>query len=283
MPKKKSEVSSTHSLGIYFEEISDTKLLTPEEEIELTSRVREGDSEALNKLINANLRFVVSVAKKLSIPGIPLEDLINEGNIGLIKAAHRFDETRGFKFISYAVWWIRQSIFQFIIDQGKIIRLPANVSGILSRMKKRSIELEQTFEREPTLEELADVMDMTEDEAKNLLKFNLKSVSVDQPLDDNETTTLRDLLTGEDRRPEAKMMKESLRSEIEQVLHSIPSREEEIIRRYFGLGMDRALTLEEIGKKMGLTRERVRQLKERAIARLRHATRAQLLRAYLGS
>lgn len=282
MPKKKSEGSSTPSLGIYFEEISDTKLLTPEEEIELTSRVRKGDSEALNKLINANLRFVVSVAKKLSIPGIPLEDLINEGNIGLIKAAHRFDETRGFKFISYAVWWIRQSIFQFIIDQGKIIRLPANVSGILSRMKKRSIELEQTFEREPTLEELADVMDMTEDEAKNLLKFNLKSISVDQPLDSNETTTLRDLLTGEDRRPEAKMMKESLRSEIERVLHSIPSREGEIIREYFGLGIDRALTLEEIGKKMGLTRERVRQLKERAIARLRHATRAQLLRAYLG-
>lgn len=282
MPKKKSEGSSTPSLGIYFEEISDTKLLTPEEEIELTSRVRKGDSEALNKLINANLRFVVSVAKKLSIPGIPLEDLINEGNIGLIKAAHRFDETRGFKFISYAVWWIRQSIFQFIIDQGKIIRLPANVSGILSRMKKRSIELEQTFEREPTLEELADVMDMTEDEAKNLLKFNLKSISVDQPLDSYETTTLRDLLTGEDRRPEAKMMKESLRSEIERVLHSIPSREGEIIREYFGLGIDRALTLEEIGKKMGLTRERVRQLKERAIARLRHATRAQLLRAYLG-
>ena len=272
----------SRSLSLYFSEIDSTKPLKPEEEIALSRRVKEGDAEALNRLINANLKFVVTVANKYRLPGILLEDLINEGNIGLIKAAHRFDETRGFKFISYAVWWIKQSILQFIADQGRLVRLPANVAGTVTRMKKQSEQLEQTYEREPTLEELAEVMEMTEKEAERIVKFNVRSVSVDQPLDDEEKSSLRDLLSTEDQRPEARLMKDSLTSEIERVLSTIPGREAEIIRYYFGINMDRPLTLEEIGDKLSLTRERVRQLKERAIQRLRHATRAHLLRTFLG-
>ena len=282
MVESKSSEPLSHSLSLYFSEIDRTEPLSPDEEIELSRRVKEGDSEALNRLINANLKFVVTVANKYRLPGLLLEDLINEGNIGLIKAAHRFDETRGFKFISYAVWWIKQSILQFISDQARIVRLPANVAGTVSRMRKRSMELEQTYEREPTLEELADVMEMTEKEAEQLVQFNLRSVSVDHPIDDDETTMLRDLLSSEDNRPEARMMKESLTSEIKRVLDTIPDREADIIRYYFGISIDRALTLEEIGDKLSLTRERVRQLKERAIQRLRHATRAHLLRTFLG-
>jgi len=272
----------SHSLALYFSEINETEPLSPEKEIELSRRVKKGDAEALNQLINANLKFVVTVANKYRLPGFSLEDLINEGNIGLIKAAHRFDETRGFKFISYAVWWIKQSILQFISDQARIVRLPANVAGTVSRMRKRSEELEQTYEREPTLEELAEVMEMTEKEAEQLIQFNLRSVSVDHPLDEDETTMLRDLLSSEDNRPEAKIMKDSLTSEIKRVLDTIPQREAEIIRYYFGISIDRALTLEEIGDLLSLTRERVRQLKERAIQRLRHTTRAHLLRTFLG-
>lgn len=272
----------SHSLAIYFSEIDRSQPLKPEEEIELARRVKKGDAKALNRLINANLKFVVTVANKYRLPGLSLEDLINEGNIGLIKAAHRFDETRGFKFISYAVWWIKQSILQFIADQARIVRLPANVAGAVSRMKKRSEELEQTFEREPTLDELAEVMEMTEKEARQLIQLNVRSVSVDQPLDEGEKTSLRDLLTSDDNRPEAVIMRESLTSEIERVLLTIPEREAEIIRYYFGISMDRPLTLEEIGDMLSLTRERVRQLKERAIQRLRHATRAHLLRTFLG-
>ena len=282
MSGSKSSEFLSHSLALYFNEIGETQPLSPEEEIQLSRRVKEGDSEALNQLINANLKFVVTVANKYRLPGLLLEDLINEGNIGLIKAAHRFDETRGFKFISYAVWWIKQSILQFIADQARIVRLPANVAGTVSRMKRRSEELEQTYEREPTLEELAEVMEMTEKEAEQLVQFNLRSVSVDHPLDDEEKTTLRDLLTTDDNRPEARLMKESLASEIERVLETIPKREAQIIRYYFGINIDRALTLEEIGDSLSLTRERVRQLKERAIQRLRHATRAHILRTFLG-
>ena len=282
MTEPKSSELLSRSLSLYFSEIDSTKPLTPEEEIALSRRVKEGDAKALNRLINANLKFVVTVANKYRLPGILLEDLINEGNIGLIKAAHRFDETRGFKFISYAVWWIKQSILQFIADQGRLVRLPANVAGTVTRMKKQSEQLEQTYEREPTLEELAEVMEMTEKEAERIVKFNVRSVSVDQPLDDEEKSSLRDLLSTEDQRPEARLMKDSLTSEIERVLSTIPGREAEIIRYYFGINMDRPLTLEEIGDKLSLTRERVRQLKERAIQRLRHATRAHLLRTFLG-
>ncbi|MFQ6616573.1 MAG: RNA polymerase sigma factor RpoD/SigA [Fidelibacterota bacterium] len=282
MANSRSHDQLSHSLQLYFNEIEETEPLTTGEEIELTRRVRKGDAEALNRLINANLKFVVTVANKYRVPGTPLEDLINEGNIGLIKAAHRFDETRGFKFISYAVWWIKQSILQYIADQGRIVRLPANVAGTVSRMKRRSEQLEQTFEREPTMDELAEVMEMTEKEMRKFVQFNVRSVSVDQPLDEQEKTTLRDLLTVDDNRPEARLMKESLEAEVERALDTIPDREAEIIRFYFGIKMDRPLTLEEIGDRLGLTRERVRQLKERAIQRLRHATRAHLLRTFLG-
>tara|TARA_B100000315_G_scaffold260870_2_gene326635 strand:+ start:4831 stop:5679 length:849 start_codon:yes stop_codon:yes gene_type:complete len=274
--------SKSFSLEIYFNEIGESEPLTPEEEVELTRKVRQGDKLSLERLINANLKFVVTVANKLRVPGIPLEDLINEGNIGLIKAAHRFDETRGFKFISYAVWWIKQSILQFIVDQGRMVRLPANIAGMVTKMKKESIELEQTLEREPTMEELAQTMEVTEKELEQVVKFNVRNLSTDQPMDSEEKTSLIDILTSEDSRPEAVLMKDSLKGEIERLLMTIPEREAEIIRLYFGLDIDRPLTLEEIGNTLDLTRERVRQLKERAIQRLRHVTRAHLLRAYLG-
>ena len=281
MPPHSSDRLSK-ALELYFSEIDKTKPLSPDQEVKLTKKVREGDQDALNQLINANLKFVITVANKYRVPRIALEDLINEGNIGLIKAAHRFDETRGFKFISYAVWWIRQSILQFISERGRIIRLPSNVAGAISKMKKQSDELEQTFEREPTMEELAEVMEITEEEAENLFRHGVQTVSTDQPINEDERTALRDLLTSDDNRPEAQIMAFSLQTEIDRVLDTIPEREANIIRYYFGIGLERPLTLEEIGDSMNLTRERVRQLKERAIHRLRHNTRADLLRTYLG-
>ncbi|MFQ6607268.1 MAG: RNA polymerase sigma factor RpoD/SigA [Fidelibacterota bacterium] len=281
MPSHPSDRLSK-ALQLYFSEIDKTEPLSPEDEVELARRVREGDHDALNQLINANLKFVITVANKYRVPSIALEDLINEGNIGLIKAAHRFDESRGFKFISYAVWWIRQSILQFIADRGRMIRLPSNVTGAISRMKKRSDELEQTFEREPTLEELAGVMKITEEEAEELFRHGVQTVSTDQPINDDEHTALRDLLASADNRPEAQIMTFSLKSEIDRVLSTIPEREAKVIRYYFGIGLDRPFTLVEIGESLHLTRERVRQLKERAIHRLRHNTRAYLLRTYLG-
>jgi len=277
-----SKAYKSHSLELYFKDIINCEPLSPAEEIELSKKVKEGDTEALNKLIVANLKFVVSVAGKYRIPGIAIEDLINEGNIGLIKAAHRFDETRGFKFISYAVWWIRQSILQFISEQGRTVRLPANIARGVSRMKKQSIELEQMYEREPTIEELADVMEISEKEALNFVKFNIKKISVDQQVGRDDMTPLRDIIISEDQRPEAQMMKESLISEVIRALKTIPEREAEILRMYFGIGQDRSLTLEEIGNRVNLTRERVRQLKKRAIQRLQRAARAHFLRAFLG-
>ncbi|HHZ98568.1 MAG TPA: sigma-70 family RNA polymerase sigma factor [Candidatus Marinimicrobia bacterium] len=282
MVSKKTSDSLGHALAVYFSEIENTQPLEPEEEVRLTKLVREGDKEALNKLINANLKFVVSVANKYRVTGIPLEDLINEGNIGLIKAAYRFDETRGFKFISYAVWWIRQSILQFISDKGRVVHLPANVANAVTKMKRRSEELEHSLERMPTMEELAEVMEITKQEAEKLVKFNTRSLSTDQPVGSDEKTSLRDLLQSDDSRPEAQIMKDSLTEEIKRVLKTIPDREAMIIECYFGIDMDRPLTLEEIGESLELTRERVRQLKERAIRRLQHATRAHLLRAFLG-
>ena len=282
MVSKKTSDSLGHALAVYFSEIENTQPLEPEEEVRLTKLLREGDKEALNKLINANLKFVVSVANKYRVTGIPLEDLINEGNIGLIKAAYRFDETRGFKFISYAVWWIRQSILQFISDKGRVVHLPANVANAVTKMKSRSEELEHSLERMPTMEELAEVMEITKQEAEKLVKFNTRSLSTDQPVGSDEKTSLRDLLQSDDSRPEAQIMKDSLTEEIKRVLKTIPDREAMIIECYFGIDMDRPLTLEEIGDSLELTRERVRQLKERAIRRLQHATRAHLLRAFLG-
>lgn len=282
MVSKKTSDSLGHALAVYFSEIENTQPLEPEEEVRLTKLLREGDKEALNKLINANLKFVVSVANKYRVTGIPLEDLINEGNIGLIKAAYRFDETRGFKFISYAVWWIRQSILQFISDKGRVVHLPANVANAVTKMKRRSEELEHSLERMPTMEELAEVMEITKQEAEKLVKFNTRSLSTDQPVGSDEKTSLRDLLQSDDSRPEAQIMKDSLTEEIKRVLKTIPDREAMIIECYFGIDMDRPLTLEEIGESLELTRERVRQLKERAIRRLQHATRAHLLRAFLG-
>ena len=282
MVSKKTSDSLGHALAVYFSEIENTQPLEPEEEVRLTKLLREGDKEALNKLINANLKFVVSVANKYRVTGIPLEDLINEGNIGLIKAAYRFDETRGFKFISYAVWWIRQSILQFISDKGRVVHLPANVANAATKMKRRSEELEHSLERMPTMEELAEVMEITKQEAEKLVKFNTRSLSTDQPVGSDEKTSLRDLLQSDDSRPEAQIMKDSLTEEIKRVLKTIPDREAMIIECYFGIDMDRPLTLEEIGDSLELTRERVRQLKERAIRRLQHVTRAHLLRAFLG-
>ena len=282
MVSKKTSDSLGHALAVYFSEIENTQPLEPEEEVRLTKLIREGNKEALNKLINANLKFVVSVANKYRVTGIPLEDLINEGNIGLIKAAYRFDETRGFKFISYAVWWIRQSILQFISDKGRVVHLPANVANAVTKMKRRSEELEHSLERMPTMEELAEVMEITKQEAEKLVKFNTRSLSTDQPVGSDEKTSLRDLLQSDDSRPEAQIMKDSLTEEIKRVLKTIPDREAMIIECYFGIDMDRPLTLEEIGDSLELTRERVRQLKERAIRRLQHATRAHLLRAFLG-
>ena len=282
MVSKKTSDSLGHALAVYFSEIENTQPLEPEEEVRLTKLLREGDKEALNKLINANLKFVVSVANKYRVTGIPLEDLINEGNIGLIKAAYRFDETRGFKFISYAVWWIRQSILQFISDKGRVVHLPANVANAVTKMKRRSEELEHSLERMPTMEELAEVMEITKQEAEKLVKFNTRSLSTDQPVGSDEKTSLRDLLQSDDSRPEAQIMKDSLTEEIKRVLKTIPDREAMIIECYFGIDMDRPLPLEEIGESLELTRERVRQLKERAIRRLQHATRAHLLRAFLG-
>ncbi len=282
MVSRKTSDSLGRALAVYFSEIEKTEPLDPEEEIRLAKLVREGDREALNQLINANLKFVVSVANKYRVTGIPLEDLINEGNIGLVKAAHRFDETRGFKFISYAVWWIRQSILQFIADQGRVVRLPANVANAVTKMKRRTEELEHSLERMPTMEELAEVMEITKQEAEQLVQFNTRSLSTDQPLGNDQKTSLRDLLKADDSRPEAQIMKESLTEEIKRVLKTIPKREAKIIEYYFGIEMDRPLTLEEIGEELELTRERVRQLKERAIKRLQHATRAHPLRAFLG-
>lgn len=282
MVSKKTSDSLGHALAVYFSEIENTQPLEPEEEVRLTKLLREGDKEALNKLINANLKFVVSVANKYRVTGIPLEDLINEGNIGLIKAAYRFDETRGFKFISYAVWWIRQSILKFISDKGRVVHLPANVANAVTKMKRRSEELEHSLERMPTMEELAEVMEITKQEAEKLVKFNTRSLSTDQPVGSDEKTSLRDLLQSDDSRPEAQIMKDSLTEEIKRVLKTIPDREAMIIECYFGIDMDRPLTLEEIGDSLELTRERVRQLKERAIRRLQHVTRAHLLRAFLG-
>lgn len=273
----------SQSLDKYLQEIGKVDLLEPEEEIELAIRIKKGDSKALEKLVKSNLRFVVSVAKQYQNQGLSLGDLINEGNLGLIKAAKRFDETRGFKFISYAVWWIRQSILQALAEQSRIVRLPLNRVGTLNKIGKAYSSLEQEYEREPSATELAQELDMDLDEISDTLKVAGRSLSMDAPFNQGEDNRLIDVLSNEeDPSPDTTLMSDSLRREIERALSTLTEREAEVIKLYFGLDTDHALTLEEIGEKFNLTRERVRQIKEKAIRRLRHTSRSRYLRTYLG-
>ena len=273
------------SLDQYLQEIGKVDLLTPEQEIELAIRIKKGDKLALEALTKANLRFVVSVAKQFQNQGLSLGDLINEGNLGLIKAAQRFDETRGFKFISYAVWWIRQSIMQAIAEQSRIVRLPLNRVGSLGKLSKAYRDLEQEFERKPTTEELAQVLDMNVEEVADTMQLYGRHVSMDAPLkegDDNKNS-LGDILVNEQQpSPDGTLMKESLKQEVENVLSTLNEREAEVIKLYFGINSEHAATLEEIGERFNLTRERVRQIKEKALRSLRYASRSSSLKAYLG-
>ena len=273
----------SQSLDKYLQEIGKVDLLTPDEEVTLAQRIRDGDQQALEKLTKANLRFVVSVAKQYQNQGLSLGDLINEGNLGLIKAAKRFDETRGFKFISYAVWWIRQSILQALAGQSRIVRLPLNRVGSLNKISKSFSELEQKFEREPSPEEIAEVLELTTSEVVDTLKISGRHVSVDAPFVQGEENRLLDVLENEDEEsPDMALMNDSLRKEVQRALSTLTKREADVITLYFGLNGESALTLEEIGEKFNLTRERVRQIKEKAIRRLRHTSRSKALKPYLG-
>ncbi len=270
------------SLDLYLREIGETSLLTAVEEVDLAKRIRRGDQEALDRLTKANLRFVVSVAKQYQNQGLSLADLINEGNIGLIKAAKRFDETRGFKFISYAVWWIRQAILQALAEQSRIVRLPLNRVGTLHKIGKVSSSLEQDLGREPSPDEIARELELTEGEVADTLKISNSHLSLDAPFSDSEDNSLLDVLEDElQPSPDTSLLDESLRIEIEKALDTLTPREAEVINLYFGLNHEKPLTLEEIGARFSLTRERVRQIKEKAIRRLRHASRSKALRAYL--
>lgn len=273
----------SQSLDKYLQEIGKVNLLTPDQEIELAIRIKKGDQLALEALTKANLRFVVSVAKQYQNQGLSLGDLINEGNLGLIKAAKRFDETRGFKFISYAVWWIRQSILQALAEQSRIVRLPLNRVGALNKIGKAYSSLEQEYEREPSASELAQELDMDVNEVADTLKISGRHVSMDAPFAQGEDNRLLDVLQNDQQpTPDNNLMSESLKMEIERALSTLTEREAEVIRLYFGLNKEHSLTLEEIGEKFSLTRERVRQIKEKAIRRLRHASRSKNLRTYLG-
>ena len=270
------------SLDLYLREIGETPLINAAEEVELAKRIRKGDHKALEKLTKANLRFVVSVAKQYQNQGLSLADLINEGNIGLIKAAKRFDETRGFKFISYAVWWIRQAILQALAEQSRIVRLPLNRVGTLHKIGKVSSSLQQDLGREPSPNEIAKELSLTEGEVSDTLKISNSHLSLDAPFSASEDNSLIDILEDEMQpSPDESLLSESLRVEIEKALDSLTPREAEVINLYFGLNHEKPLTLEEIGARFSLTRERVRQIKEKAIRRLRHASRSKALRAYL--
>ena len=273
----------TASLDKYLQEIGKVDLITAEEEVELAQRIKAGDQIALEKLTKANLRFVVSVAKQYQNQGLTLPDLINEGNLGLIKAAQRFDETRGFKFISYAVWWIRQSILQALAEQSRIVRLPLNKIGSINKINKTYAFLEQAHERAPSAEEIAKELDMTINDVKESLKNSGRHVSMDAPLVEGEDSNLYDVLnSGESPNPDRVLLNESLRTEIERALETLTPREADVVRLYFGLGDQHAMTLEEIGETFDLTRERVRQIKEKAIRRLKHTSRSKILKTYLG-
>jgi RNA polymerase primary sigma factor len=275
----------TASLDKYLQEIGRVELLSAEDEVELAQRIRAGDQLALEKLTKANLRFVVSVSKQYQNQGLTLSDLINEGNLGLIKAAQRFDETRGFKFISYAVWWIRQSILQALAEQARIVRLPLNKIGSINKINKAFAKLEQEYERAPTAAELAEVLEMTLEEVKQSIANSGRHVSMDAPLteDDSSSGSMYELISSTDSpSPEDELIALSLHQEIERSLNALTTREADVIRLYFGLDGDHSLTLEEIGERFDLTRERVRQIKEKALRRLKHHSRSLQLRSYLG-
>ena len=273
----------TASLDKYLQEIGKVELITADEEVELAQRIRQGDKIALEKLTKANLRFVVSVSKQYQNQGLSLPDLINEGNLGLIKAAQRFDETRGFKFISYAVWWIRQSILQALAEQSRIVRLPLNKIGSINKINKTYAKLEQEFEREPNAEEIAEALDITEAEVKESMKNAGRHVSMDAPLVQDEDNNMYDVLKSDEViTPETELLYESLRKEIDRAISTLTPREADVVRLYFGLNGSHPMTLEEIGEKFDLTRERVRQIKEKAIRRLKHTSRSKILKSYLG-
>ena len=273
----------TASLDKYLQEIGKVDLITAEEEVELAQKVKQGNQLALEKLTKANLRFVVSVAKQYQNQGLTLPDLINEGNLGLIKAAQRFDETRGFKFISYAVWWIRQSILQALAEQSRIVRLPLNKIGSINKINKTYAFLEQSHERPPSAEEIANELDMTINDVKESMKNSGRHVSMDAPLVEGEDSNLYDVLrSGESPNPDKDLLHESLRTEIERALETLTPSEADVIKLYFGLGNHHPMTLEEIGETFDLTRERVRQIKEKAIRRLKHTSRSKILKTYLG-
>ena len=275
----------SQSLDKYLTEISREDMINAEQEVELAKLIKKGDQRALEKLVRANLRFVVSVSKQYQNQGLSLPDLMNEGNLGLIKAAQRFDETRGFKFISYAVWWIRQSILQALAEQSRIVRLPLNKIGSINKINKAFARLEQEFERPPTAAELAETLDMTLDEVKQSMKNAGRHVSMDAPLKDGDesSSNMYDVMrTGDTPSPDMDLMTESLRKEIERSLRTLTPREGDVIRLYFGLNGEHPMTLEEIGERFDLTRERVRQIKEKAIRRLKHTSRSRILKSYLG-
>lgn len=271
------------SLDKYLQDISKLPLITADEEVELAQRIREGDQDALDKLTTANLRFVVSVAKQYQNQGLTLPDLINEGNAGLVKAAKRFDETRGFKFISYAVWWIRQAILQALAEQSRIVRLPLNKIGSINKINKAYSFLEQTHERPPSAEEIASELDLTIKDVKQSMRISGRHVSMDAPLKEGETSSLYDVVSSSDSpRPDRLLMTESLSLEIDRALNTLSQRESDVIRLNFGLSNQPPMTLDEIGKTFDLTRERVRQIREKGIKRLKHTSKSKILKTYLG-
>ena len=271
------------SLDKYLNEISKVSMIDAQEEVELARRIREGDQAALEKLVNANLRFVVSVSKQYQNQGLTLGDLINEGNMGLIKAAKRFDETRGFKFISYAVWWIRQSILQALADQSRIVRLPLNKVGSLGRITQASARLEQELEREPTPQEIAESLEISLSEVENALRSSGRHLSIDAPLAEGEDNTLLGVLDQNDEpNPDMLLLNESLQNEINRVISTLSDKERDVLKYYLGLDGNAAHTLEDISEKVGLTRERVRQIKEKALRRLRKSSKSKILKTYLG-
>ncbi len=281
--KKNLPFSASGILKRYLEEISREQLLTPAEEIELAIRVKNGDPEALDKFLRANLRFVVSVAKKYQNHGLSLEDLINEGNIGLIKAAKRYDETRGFKFISYAVWWIRQTILQAISEYARLVRLPLNVVGNINKISKAKANFERDFEREPTEEEIEEILWNENIDLDLTRQLSEKPLSIDSPLTQDNSCTLQDVIPGQEEfDPVFHINEESFQLEIQQALNTLEKREAEVLRRYFGIGQESPESLEQIGAALNLTRERVRQIKEKALRKLRHSSRTFYLRGYLG-
>ncbi|WP_212995043.1 sigma-70 family RNA polymerase sigma factor [Phnomibacter ginsenosidimutans] len=275
----------SQSLEKYLQEIGRVELITPEEEVQLAIRIKQGDQRALDRLVAANLRFVVSVAKQYQNQGLTLSDLINEGNLGLIRAAQRFDETRGFKFISYAVWWIRQSILQALAEQSRIVRLPLNKVGLTNKVTRAFNQLEQEYEREPTPEELADVLEMETDEVAATLSIGGRHISMDAPVSDSEDGSLIDLMVN----PNADQANtnldhhESLKTEISRSLNTLTERQKEVLCYFFGIGIDNPLSLEDIGHRFHLTRERVRQIKDKALAKLQSTSRSKLLKVYLGT